>query len=112
LSGKEIGQALLLVGFLLSVAGIVEPSWGTSSAVAVFVLVGFMVWVTRSHDEWRKGYEQGRVDAGKKLLDYNRMIESEREARVASLTSSPLWKCGMEGCYCANDSRYKEYEDD
>lgn len=103
--GKEIGQCLLLVAFLLAVAGIVEPSWGTSSAVAVFVISSFIIWVSGSHDEWRNGYDQGRVDAGKRIVE-------EREARVSSLASWPMWKCGMEGCYCANDSRYKGYEND
>lgn len=103
MSFKEIGQAALLVAFLLAAAGIIEPSAATSAAVAAILAFSFSVWVFKSHDEWRDGYAQGRYE--RKLSN----IKDVNDFRTPKVGGSTLWKCGLPGCYCADDPSFREF---
>ena len=49
---KTLGNALLIFAFMLSSAGIVEPSSGLSAFAALFVFIGFAIVTTMAVD-WR-----------------------------------------------------------
>ena len=101
MSTKEIGQALLLVSLLLSVAGMVEPTWWSSLIVAVLTVSAFLIWVSSSYRDWRDGHEQGLVDA------FEEDKENEKPITFYGQNET-LWKCGLDNCHCINDSRYKD----
>lgn len=94
---KTTGNALLIFAFLLTVAGIVEPSSGVCAAAAVMVFAGFLIVTVTSHNDWSAGYRAAQLD----------MTFSYDEDN--DLESVGLFKCGRDDCDCKSDPMYREF---
>lgn len=99
---KIIGNALLVFAFLLSSAGIVEPSSGLSAATAAFVFIGFFIVTTMSHQDWSAGYRAAQLD----------MTFVPQDDRQEELADAARFKCGRADCHCTSDVSYREWSDD
>lgn len=99
---KTIGNALLVFAFLLSSAGIVEPSSGLSAVSALFVFIGFFVVTTMSHQDWSAGYRAAQLD----------MTFVPQDGREEELADAARFKCGRGDCHCTSDASYREWSDD
>ena len=108
MSLREVGQSILIVAFLLSVAGTVEPSPWLHGFVAAFVITGFAVWLHNSDTDWAAGYEQGLYEGRLEERNYGMLARTRTEPDE----SGKLWKCGLDGCYCTRDPRFRECESD
>lgn len=93
-----IGNFFLIVAFLLACAGIVEPSTGSSVAVAAFLFAGFAIITQQSHNTWSAGYKAAQLD----------MSFSRQRQREDALNHLGQWKCGQSDCHCKNDSQFRE----
>lgn len=98
---KTLGNALLIVAFLLSAAAIAVPSSGMSALVAGFLFVGFAIVTVESHRDWAAGYQAAQLD----------MTFGEQEAKQDDFDQDRvgLFKCGMDGCDCAVDPKFREW---
>lgn len=90
---NTLGNVLLIFSFLLASAGIPEPSRGLSAASALMIFVGFAILLWESHNTWSSGYKAAQMD----MTFYPATPGSDGR----------LWKCGNEGCTCADDPRYE-----
>lgn len=97
MKSKVIGQLLLMVAFILSCAGIAEPSAAVSASVAFFTFAGFAIVTFVTHNEWAVGYQQAQFD-----MSMHKTVDRERQMSREQL----LFKCGLDGCACEYDSRY------
>jgi hypothetical protein len=96
----------------------VEPTWWSSLIVAVLTVSAFLIWVSSGYRDWQVGHEHGLLDSleeGSAFLIWVREhglldeFEKEEEEPITFYgTADPLWKCGLDNCYCINDSRYKD----
>lgn len=99
---KTLGNALLIVAFLLSAAAIAVPSSGMSALVAGFLFVGFAIVTVESHRDWSAGYRAAQ-------LDMTFRVDDQQEDEQSSREPVGLFKCGMDGCDCATNPKFREW---
>jgi hypothetical protein len=81
----------------------VEPSSGSSAAVATFLLIGFGIVAAVSHQDWSDGYSAGQFDMRSSLASQD---DYRSRTEWLNRTDGPSYKCGMSDCPCSGDSRF------
>lgn len=90
---NTIGNMFLIFAFLLTAAGIAEPSAATSAVATILLFAGFGILMWESHNTWASGYEAARLD----------MTFDRAEGRRDEI----MWKCGSDSCSCVDDPEYQ-----
>lgn len=110
MSVKTFGNALLFLAFIVAVMGIVQPSAPISTIVAAFLFAGFAIVTTQAHHDWSDGYTAGRYDSTVERLDLEAK-ERELDEYEPPRRGEILYKCGLKGCSCVEDSRFKRWSE-
>lgn len=106
MTAVEFGHAAILMSLLVSVGGIVAPSSAAAAVAALFTVVGFALYVSQSHHDWESGYTAGRGSSEVRRVT---TIVTPSSDAVRPDGVETLFKCGLDGCYCVKDSRFKEW---
>ena len=99
--GQHVG---LIFAFLVSVAGIVEPSAGLFAATALLVFAALVISLASAYNDWADGYfAASRDTAWLRPEDWD---DGEGWAPKSDDKIALSYKCGMSSCPCSGDSRF------